>query len=176
MNPCLTVVIRLAQLVFSTIVLALSVVLIQGQRSGDAPVITKFSAFLGGFGILMALFGVTSQIITLLRNSKITGAVDFIAGLFQFAGGIAMAAQLGPGVNSCSNKLFRETNDIINGGYVVVGGRNLVYKNTPFVSRCKMASSIAAFEFLAGMAFVVSGILMILASQKKKTATATDKW
>ncbi|KAF3911891.1 hypothetical protein ABW21_db0200763 [Orbilia brochopaga] len=162
-------------LVFGAIILALSVVLLQGQRAGDAPAVTKLSIFLGGFGILMALFGVISQILAALRNSKVVGGLDLATGLLQFAGGAAMAAKLGPGVNSCSNRQWRETNALINGGYVTVGGSSFVYRNTPFESRCQMAVAVTAFEFLLGMSFVVTGVFMIIASQRRKTPTPA-KW
>ncbi|KAK6352723.1 hypothetical protein TWF696_004726 [Orbilia brochopaga] len=175
MNPCLTILLRLAQLLFSAIILALSVVLLQGQRAGDAPVMTKLSIFLGAFGMLMALFGVVSQILAALRDSKLVGGLDLATGLLQFAGGAAMAAKLGPGVNSCSNRRWRETNPLINGGYINVGGSNFVYRNTPFESRCQMAVAVTAFEFILGMSFVVAGVFMIIASQRKKAPTAA-KW
>ncbi|KAF3930338.1 hypothetical protein ABW19_dt0206762 [Dactylella cylindrospora] len=161
-------------LIFAAIVLALSIVLLQGQRSGDAPIITKYSIFLGGFGMFMAVFGVLSQIFRVLRNSKTVGAFDFVTALFQFAGGVAMAVELGPGVNSCNNKRWRETNEVINGGYVVVGGQNFVYRDTPFDSRCQMALSITAFEFVTGMFFVLTGIFMIIASQRKANPGAVS--
>ncbi|EWC44856.1 hypothetical protein DRE_00915 [Drechslerella stenobrocha 248] len=175
MNPCLTIVLRLAQLVLSVIVLALSVVLLQGQRAGDAPVVTKFSIFLGALGTLMAFFGVISQIFAALRDSKVVGGLDFGTGLLQFAGGVAMAVELGPGVNSCSNKRWREMNSVVNGGYVVVGGSNYVFRNTPFESRCQMAFSVTACEFLLCMTFVAAGVFMIISSYHKKSPVV-PKW
>lgn len=175
MNPCLTILLRLSQLVFGVIVLALSVVLLQGQRAGDAPVMTKFSIFLGGFGVFMALFGLLSQMLAVLRDSKIVGGLDLMAGLLQFAGGAAMAVMLGPGVNSCSNRQWRETNDIINGGYITVGGSRFVYRTTPFESRCQMAFAVTSFEFVLGMSFVVAGVFMIIADHRKKVPR-TPKW
>ncbi|KAF3935151.1 hypothetical protein ABW20_dc0105538 [Dactylellina cionopaga] len=147
----------------------------QGQRAGDAPVVTKFSIFLGAFGLFMALFGVLSQVFAALRNSKTVGGLDFATALVQFAGGAAMAVELGPGVNSCGNKHWREQNDIINAGYVIVNGQNFVYRDTPFDSRCQMAFAITSIEFIVGMFFVLSGVSMILASQQKRTPTL-PKW
>ncbi|KAF3914615.1 hypothetical protein AA313_de0201207 [Arthrobotrys entomopaga] len=175
MNPCLTILLRLAQLVFSAIVLAVSVLLFVGQRAGNVPDITKFSIFVGGFGIFMAIFGVVSQIFSALRGSKIVGSLDFITALVGFAGGVAMAANLGPGVNSCDNTAWREKNLVINGGYVNVGGFNYVYRDTPFHSRCQMAFAITAFEFLVGMVFVLSGVGLILANHQRKNLTPA-KW
>ncbi|RVD88937.1 uncharacterized protein DFL_003101 [Arthrobotrys flagrans] len=175
MNPCLTVLLRFTQLIFSAIILSLSVVLMLGQRAGDSPVVTKFSIFLGSFGLFMAIFGVFSQIFSVLRQSKIVGSLDFVVALVQFAGGVATAVSLGPGINSCSNKLWRETNALVNGGYIVVNGQNFVYRNTPFESRCQMAFAITTFEFLIGMTFVISGVAMILAAQRKK-APQPAKW
>ncbi|EPS38020.1 hypothetical protein H072_8277 [Dactylellina haptotyla CBS 200.50] len=175
MNPCITILLRLAQLVFAAIVLALSVVLLLGQRAGDAPIVTKYSIAAGALGMFMAIFGVLSQIFVALRGSKIVGALDFLTALVGFAGGAAMAAQLGPGVNSCSNKHWREQNALVNGGYVVVNGQNFVYRDTPFYSRCQMSFAITAFEFLIGMTFVLSGIGLMLTSQRKKTPTPA-KW
>ncbi|EGX53077.1 hypothetical protein AOL_s00007g26 [Orbilia oligospora ATCC 24927] len=175
MNPCLIVLLRLTQLIFSAIIISLSVVLILGQRAGDSPVITKFSIFLGSFGLFMSIFGVFSQIFAVLRQSKIVGSLDFVVALVQFAGGVATAVALGPGINSCSNKRWRETNSIINGGYIVVNGQNFVYKHTPFESRCQMAFAITTFEFLIGMTFVMSGVAMVLAAQKRKTPQV-PKW
>ncbi|KAK6352093.1 hypothetical protein TWF730_008924 [Orbilia blumenaviensis] len=175
MNPCITILLRLTQLIFGAIILSLSVVLMLGQRAGEAPVITKFSIFLGSFGLFMAVFGVFSQIFAAMRNSKIVGYFDFVAALFQFAGGVATAVALGPGINSCSNKRWRETNDIVNGGYIVVNGNNFVYRNTPFESRCQMAFAITTFEFLIGMTFVISGVAMVLAAQRRKNPEPA-KW
>ncbi|KAK6499149.1 hypothetical protein TWF481_011720 [Arthrobotrys musiformis] len=175
MNPCLTILLRLAQLIFSAIILSLSVVLMLGQRAGDSPVITKFSIFLGSFGLFMAFFGVFSQIFAVMRQSRVVGALDFVVALVQFAGGVATAVALGPGINSCSNKRWRETNAIVNGGYVVVNGQNFVYKNTPFESRCQMAFAVTSFEFLVGMSFVLSGVAMILSAQRRKNPEPA-KW
>ncbi|KAK6523348.1 hypothetical protein TWF281_001328 [Arthrobotrys megalospora] len=175
MNPCLTVLLRLTQLIFSAIILSLSVVLMLGQRSGEAPIITKFSIFLGSLGLFMSIFGVFSQIFAVMRKSRVVGALDFVVALVQFAGGVATAVSLGPGVNSCDNKRWRETNNVINGGYVVVNGQNFVYKNTPFESRCQMAFAVTSFEFLIGMSFVVSGVAMILSAQRRKNPEPA-KW
>lgn len=167
MGPILTIIIRLAQLLFSVIVLALSVSLIKGQHIGGSPSITNFSAFLGGFGIIMAIFGFASQIFAALRDSIIIAIADIVPALAFFAGGVAMAVQLGPGVGSCSNPFFTERNDIINGGIINIGN-GIVYDKEDFSGRCHEAQAVAAFELLGCVMFLTSASLMFLTGMRKR--------
>jgi len=166
MGPIFTIIFRIIQLVFSIIVLALSIKLIKGQNYGGSPATTSYAAFVGGLGIVVAVFGVLSQILAALRDSIIIAIVDLLASLFFLAGGVAMAVALGPGVNSCNNKLYRENNKIIDGG-LTGPDHDLFFGPTPLKSRCEMAQATAAFEFLGLVAFLASAILMFLASRKK---------
>lgn len=69
------------------VVLALSVELIKGQRVGDSPTTTRYSAFTGGFGLAVALFGIVSVFFEAIP-ALVVMAVDAVSGLLLLAGGI----------------------------------------------------------------------------------------
>jgi len=84
---------RVFQLLFSAIVLGLSISLIKSQKYGSAPATTGYAAFTGGFGIVAALVGFASVFASAL-DGLIIWAVDGLASLFFLAGGIAAAVGL----------------------------------------------------------------------------------
>lgn len=69
------------------VVLALSIELIKTQRVGDAPTTTKYSAFTGGFGLAVAIFGAIATFFDVIP-ALVVMAADAISGLLLLAGGI----------------------------------------------------------------------------------------
>jgi hypothetical protein len=82
---------RFAQAVFGSVVLALSITLIKGQRYGMSPAATNYSSFVGAFTLLGAIIGLASTWIEFLQ-SFIGIGIDALILLFNLAGGVVSAA------------------------------------------------------------------------------------
>lgn len=84
-------IIRGFQLVFSAIVLGLSISLIRGQVWGGAPSQHGYAAFTGGFGCLTALIGFAACFVEAIP-AFIMAALDGLASIVFLAGGIVSAS------------------------------------------------------------------------------------
>jgi hypothetical protein len=90
----LTLVVRISQILFAIIALALPLALIKGMgpilpgETGDkAPALIDYGAFCGGAGLVIAVFGVAATFIESLQGIVIM-ALDGLATFFLLAGGI----------------------------------------------------------------------------------------
>jgi len=158
---------RIFQIISAVIVLGLSVSLLQGQnpRLSNAPIITTYNIFLGGWGLFTALIGLLAVCIIPLQNlvgGFFVISLDGFSAFLYLCGAIAMAVRLGLG--NCGDVSFTEFNDIINGGYAFdEKGNFLVSSNVPFEARCQKAKATTAFLFFGMAAFLGSiGITLLL--------------
>jgi hypothetical protein len=87
------------QILFSVIILGISVSLIKGQAWPSAvPSQTSYAAFCGGWGIVIALIGVVALFVEFLQGIIIAG-LDGLTTLLMLAGGIVSFPML------CTNLL-----------------------------------------------------------------------
>jgi cytochrome bd-type quinol oxidase subunit 2 len=93
----ITLAVRVLQILFAVVVLALSVVLIrgmgpvfEGHTVQKVPSLIDYGAFCGGAGIVIAVFGVVAAFFEPLQGIIIM-ALDALASFFVLAGGIVSA-------------------------------------------------------------------------------------
>ncbi|KAF2142047.1 uncharacterized protein K452DRAFT_308444 [Aplosporella prunicola CBS 121167] len=157
------IVMRSVQIVFSAVVLGLSIKLIQDQVFGTSRTI-NVAAFSGAFGIFAALVGLASLWLTAM-SPTVLSAVDGLATGFQLAVGITIAVKLRHitcASNSDMNRYRLYRNDLTNGG--CISQKNGVYCGHGndwgyFHERCRMSSADSAFLIMAGAVFVLQSVL-----------------
>ncbi|KAI9880203.1 MAG: hypothetical protein M1830_004789 [Pleopsidium flavum] len=154
-------VLRAVQLLFSAIVLGISISLIRGQVHGAAPSQTDFSAFAGGWGLLIALVGIAATTFFAALEGIAMLALDGLAILFYLAAALAMAVTLR--VHKCTNENFTTSNALINGGL----RDNKYYRYIDLQGRCHKAQADTAFLFFAFAAFVGTAVLSGMAGRRK---------
>ncbi|KAI9662718.1 MAG: hypothetical protein M1831_002761 [Alyxoria varia] len=153
------------QLVFSAVVLALTVVLINGQKEDSVPAVTNFEAFNGGWGIIIAVVGVVGAFVEAVPRFVLLG-LDGFTTIFFLAGSTAYANKLG--VNSCvpdpdaleqfgyddvpeTASFYTIRNEIINAG--------AFSSSVDYAHRCRLAQADTAFLFFALACFAGSLIM-----------------
>ncbi|KAJ5130723.1 uncharacterized protein N7515_006762 [Penicillium bovifimosum] len=139
---------RVFQLIFTIIVLALSVKLAKGQEVGSVPAETGYAAFTGGFGILAAIVGIAALFVDSL-DGLVTMVLDGVSGLALLAGGIVYAVRLRG--TSCSDYYTTWDNVLLNGGCIKLNSEDFVrcaYTKGQLKPRCTSATADAAFMFL----------------------------
>jgi len=164
---------RACQLVFGVIVLGLSVKAIRWQKYGSAPATTSYSAFAGGFSVLVALAGIAAGFIDAIPD-LLMAVVDALASFLLLAGGIAFAIAL-KGVDCSTHTDTSPSKDI---GELIVSGCGKEYgtdicgiqlENNPYsavTARCKTVEADAAFLFLGFLASLAAAALCYLASTR----------
>ncbi|KAF2089224.1 hypothetical protein K490DRAFT_54850 [Saccharata proteae CBS 121410] len=175
----ITAILRLFQIIFAAIVLALSISLIRSQDYGTVAA-QNYAAFTGGFGLLVALMGVAAIFIEPLAGFIQAGA-DALAALFFIAGGIAIAVMLS-GIN-CSSKSDSNQEKLIN-NKLTTGGcvRNNKGSETDcgfthhgsskngqldwLLGRCKENSADAAFMLISAVMCLGLGVMSLLALRR----------
>jgi len=81
------------QIIFSAVVLGLSVTLAKGQIEGSVPATTGYGSFIGAIGIIGGFIGIAGLFVELLAG--IVGwAIDALIALLLLAGGLAWVIQL----------------------------------------------------------------------------------
>jgi len=108
--------VRGIQILFSAVVLGLSITLGKGQVVGHWPTTYSYAAFLGGFGMIAGAFGILCVFVHLFDHTIINLAIDGVVALLYIAGGAALAIQLKGG---CTNVLSMLHNKLINCGAVI---------------------------------------------------------
>lgn len=180
-------IIRGVQILFAAVVLGLSIHLIKGQRTGNAPAITNYSAFTGGFGLIVAVVGIAALFVDALSGFIIMG-VDALCALFYLAGGVvsytisflfpllaqsltltlvqAVAVHLrgvSCGSSTVPNGLLLEDKAMLNGGCVTFDGRDMCgYVSSDsygtLQARCRESTADSAFMFF-GFAVCVGAVV-----------------
>ncbi|KAL2825843.1 marvel domain-containing protein [Aspergillus cavernicola] len=142
-------ILRAFQAIFAIIVLGLSIDLARGQetRIESVPAATGYAAFCGGFGVLVALIGITSLFVSSLEGI-ITWALDGLSALTMLAAGIAYAVILRNA--SCNDYWTTWDNPILSGGCADFGeGRVCNSDEGESKSRCTSAKADSAFMFIS---------------------------
>ncbi|KAF2430239.1 hypothetical protein EJ08DRAFT_660972 [Tothia fuscella] len=149
---------RAFQLLFSIIVLGLSISLIKGQHVGGAPIRQGYSAFAGALGMVAAIYGLVVVFVeSLAFGGIVSWAVDGFTSLALLAGGIIMA--LGLRGTKCGDQYTLYKNELIAGGNVPwKSGTAGYYHGDPAMlkKRCTQNTAEVSFEFLACIFFVIT--------------------
>ncbi|KAI1803517.1 marvel domain-containing protein [Daldinia bambusicola] len=152
-------------LLFSAVVLGLSVTLAKQQVEGAPPSETSFGSFCGAFGILVSLVGIAALFIDKVP-AIVPMIADGLATALYLAGAIALTVALKP-IPSCTgddyeSRIARFTNKLLTGGCQTVGGFD-VCPGRPdengLKSRCQRVQADYVFEYL-GFAFGVAIIAL----------------
>ncbi|ESZ95003.1 hypothetical protein SBOR_4623 [Sclerotinia borealis F-4128] len=98
-----TLALRVLQMLFAAVVLALSAVLIKGYGPGTSWSLISYGSFCGGAALIFAAIGVAACFVEALQGI-IMLALDGIASFFLLAGGVAYAATIK--VGSCSDLIY----------------------------------------------------------------------
>ncbi|KAI2470367.1 marvel domain-containing protein [Annulohypoxylon bovei var. microspora] len=142
-------------LLFSAVVLGLSVTLAKQQEVGAPPSETSFGSFIGAFGILISLIGFAALFIDKIPAFAMMAA-DGIATALFLAGGIALTVALKP-VSSCTSdddatRYQRLTNKLLTGGCQDVAGDTVcpgISTEDVLKGRCQRVQADYVFEYLA---------------------------
>ncbi|KAJ5667826.1 uncharacterized protein N7477_006396 [Penicillium maclennaniae] len=160
-----TAIARSAQLLFSVVVLSISVSLARGQGIGKAPAETGYAAFTGAFGIIAALVGIVALFVDSL-DGVITWLIDGVASLALLIGGIVYAVTL-KGVH-CGDPWTTFQNKLINGGcWSDNKGDTICYWDKSHLhSRCVSVEADTAFMFLAFIACIGTLVASFLSGRR----------
>ncbi|KAF5527427.1 hypothetical protein CGCA056_v001224 [Colletotrichum aenigma] len=173
------------QAIMAIVVLALSLELtkeITGNANGvdfkipDPPTTTKYSAFCGGFGLAVAIFGAVATFFDAIP-ALVVMAVDAVSGVLLLAGGIAFAIGLrgitcDPGNDDDLKMLY--ANDIINRGKVENSNKKnneewpwtTVGTEGELIGNCKKATADQAMQFVT-CGFALATIALVFLVWKK---------
>ncbi|RAK98506.1 MARVEL domain-containing protein [Aspergillus ibericus CBS 121593] len=164
MNPLIIAILRAFQLVFSVVVLGISISLAKGQHINSVPGATGYAAFTGGLGTLASLIGAAAIFIESFQTF-LSWAIDGLASLAFVTGGIIYAVYLRN--TNCSNQLTSCTNSIINGGSFRDGKKTICwYSGGKLNSRCTSAKADMVFMFL-GFAVCAAVCGMVFLRRRK---------
>lgn len=121
--------VRAVHALLAIIVLGLSVTLMKGQKIGSVPTTTRYSVFLGAYGIIVTIIGLLGLFFEFIPN-LITMGFDAAGALLFLGGGIAWA--IGTKGLSCTNKNSPNidhlyTNSLLNEGCLPKKDNNKPY-------------------------------------------------
>ncbi|KAH8821650.1 marvel domain-containing protein [Xylogone sp. PMI_703] len=162
---------RVLQVIFATIVLALSIVLIKGYGPGHAPSLLDYGAFCGGAALLIALIGVVVAFMDSLQGI-IQGALDILAAFFLMAGGIAFAAIIK--VGNCNDdspfgyldkKIFFPSDSKIYPGHSDKDRAREALADIK--SRCRECQADTAFLWFAFACFAATAVISVMGRSRR---------
>ncbi|KAJ5652748.1 hypothetical protein N7507_010174 [Penicillium longicatenatum] len=161
------------QLIFSVIVLGLSITLARQQYYGSVPSQTGYAAFAGALGVLVSIVGVVALFVDSL-SGVIIWVLDGVAGVALLAAGIVYAVTLKGADCSSPDNGTTWDNPLISGGCTGKGDDKLCHdgswgssdKWSTIKSRCKRAEADCAFMFLAFIASVAVLIASFLSRNR----------
>ncbi|KAJ6115307.1 hypothetical protein N7486_001085 [Penicillium sp. IBT 16267x] len=155
-----TAIARGFQLIFSIVVLGLSITIARQQYYGSVPSQTGYAAFTGALGVLVSLVGIAALFVDSL-SGIIIWVLDGVAGVALLAAGIVYAVTLKGTDCSDPNNGTTWDNPLISGGCTGKGNDRLCHDGSwgsdewsTVKSRCKRAEADCAFMFLAFIASV----------------------
>ncbi|KAF2814605.1 uncharacterized protein BDZ99DRAFT_472014 [Mytilinidion resinicola] len=166
----IAIILRAVQFIFAVVVLGLSVALVKDQDIGSSPATINYNAFCGGFGMLVAILGISAIWVEAL-GGLVMAAVDGLASIFFLAGALAVVITL-RGI-SCTAKTDSNWNKmldsaLLNGGCVHVRGAGTLC-GADFgqaSQRCKKNEADAAFEFMSFALCAGCAVLSVLAMKR----------
>ncbi|PMD43660.1 hypothetical protein L207DRAFT_564297 [Hyaloscypha variabilis F] len=162
-----TLIARVAQLLFAAVILALSVVMINGYGPGHAPSLLDYGAFCGAAGLIFAVAGIGAIFIEALQGIIIL-ALDGIACFFLLAGAAAFAAEVKTG--DCTDvyylagsiwkviqvSQYKNYNDDVNAA------------TNDIISRCRMAQADTAFLWILFIFYLLTVGLTFMSRSSKR--------
>jgi len=169
-----TLALRVCQLIFSAVVLALSVVLVNGYGPGHAPSLLDYGVFCGAGALVIAAIGVIACFLEALQGIVIL-AIDGLASFFLLAGAAAFSAKIKSG--SCTNGYYLEA---IGDTILPSGDKNYYGNNQQQIddnvvkdieSRCRLAQADEAFLWIAVICFIATAVLGFLGKSGKRGGT-----
>ncbi|CEJ55968.1 hypothetical protein PMG11_02195 [Penicillium brasilianum] len=150
---------RFLQILFSVVVLGLSISLAKHQKYGKVPTQTSYAAFTGALGIIASVIGIVSLFVDRLRG-VFTWVLDGVTCIALLAAGVAFSVALkGVDCNNTSTDGPTWDNPIISGGCYKDGDTKWCADKYKVHSRCVTAEADAAFMFLAFLACI--GVLVV---------------
>ncbi|KAJ5999410.1 hypothetical protein N7451_007220 [Penicillium sp. IBT 35674x] len=160
------------QLVFSIVVLGLSITLARQQYYGSVPSQTGYAAFTGALGVLVALVGIVALFVDSL-SGIIIWVLDGVAAVALLAAGIVYAVALKGADCSHPDNGTTWDNPLISGGCKGKGDDKVCRDGSlgsdgwsTIKSRCKRAEADCAFMFLACIATVAVLIASFLSRNR----------
>ncbi|KAJ5679558.1 hypothetical protein N7462_007802 [Penicillium macrosclerotiorum] len=141
-------IVRFFQMVFSGVVLGLSINLARNQYYGKVPSQTSYAAFTGALGIIAGIIGFVALIFSGL-GEMVSIVVDGVTSAALLIGGIVYAVALrGTNCNDTSTDGNTWDNPLISGGcYTDDDGKHCFDKYVVH-SRCVRAQTDCAFMFI----------------------------
>ncbi|KAA8572457.1 hypothetical protein MFRU_003g03220 [Monilinia fructicola] len=158
-----TLALRVLQLLFAAIVLALSVILIKDYGPGTSWSLISYGAFCGGAAIVIAAIGVVACFLEALQGI-IMLALDGLASFFLLAGGIAYAATIK--VGSCSNidYLSNHNNPFVPGPGKTYPSAQAAFDDVK--ARCQETQASTAFIWFTTACFIGTTVIHFLGSKR----------
>ncbi|KAI9646718.1 hypothetical protein NHQ30_004715 [Ciborinia camelliae] len=160
-----TLALRVLQLLFAVVVLALSVILTKGYGPGTSWSLISYGSFCGGAALIFAAIGVAACFVEALQGI-IMLALDGIASFFLLAGGIAYAATIK--VGSCSDLNYIEDHK----NPFFPGGHKFYYDNTEkavlddLKTRCQETQASTAFIWFTAACFIGTIVIHFLGHKR----------
>ncbi|KAJ5726833.1 hypothetical protein N7493_005860 [Penicillium malachiteum] len=156
---------RAFQLIFTVVVLGLSVSLARDQVVGKVPAQTGYASFAGALGVLVSLVGIVALFVDSL-SGIITWALDAFASVALLVGGIIYAVAL-KGVNCSKPDEHAWDNVLISGGCKKYKGDKYCYTygmhgSSGVKSHCISAEADTAFMFLGFLACLAALVVGFL--------------
>jgi len=170
----ITLFLRVAQLLFAAVVIALSAVLINGYGPGHNPSIIDYGAFCGGAGLIIAVVGIAAIFFDALQGIIVL-ALDAFAAFFLLAGGLAFAVTIK--VGSCADQsddgyLARHLGTFAPSLNKYDNDNNANQEATDLtndtISRCRMIQADTAFIWFLSGCFLVTVVLSFLNKSSKR--------
>ncbi|KAF2856989.1 hypothetical protein T440DRAFT_503584 [Plenodomus tracheiphilus IPT5] len=165
-HPVPLIIGRAFQILFSLVVLGITISLIQGHKSGPIPSALAFAVIIGAVSLVGGILNLASSFLEFLHD-QLTLIIDGVVLLSNATGGIWIAMKM-KGVQ-CKFDLkytgLQEwdmgTNDIVCGGKIKVIEENQVecyyYQEddaTMLNRRCREGTAVAAFMFLTAVTMI----------------------
>ncbi|TGO26135.1 hypothetical protein BPAE_0065g00090 [Botrytis paeoniae] len=160
-----TLALRVLQMLFAAVVLALSAVLIHGYGPGTSWSLTSYGSFCGGAALIFAAIGVAACFVEALQGI-IMLALDGIASFFLLAGGIAYAATIKVGSCSDLNYIKDHPNPMFPGVYKEYSGDVVKAVKDDLKARCQEVQASTAFIWFTAACFVGTTAIHFLSSKR----------
>ncbi|KAB8300281.1 hypothetical protein EYC80_000481 [Monilinia laxa] len=158
-----TLALRVLQLLFAAVVLALSVTLIKDYGPGTSWSLISYGAFCGGAAIVIAATGVVACFLEALQGIVML-ALDGLASFFLLAGGIAYAATIKVGSCSSIDYLGDHSNPFIPGPGKTYPSAQAALDNLK--ARCQETQASTAFIWFTAACFVGTTVIHFLSSKR----------
>ncbi|KUJ11706.1 uncharacterized protein LY89DRAFT_674271 [Mollisia scopiformis] len=168
-----SLILRVCQLLFAAVVLALSVVLVHGYGPGHAPSLLDYGVFCGAGALIFAAVGVLALFLEPLQGI-IMLALDGVASFFLLAGAAAFSAKIRSG--SCTNGYYiADILGTINTSpykfYAGNGDQQIENAAKDLENRCRIAQTDEAFLWIVVICFIATAVLGFLGKSGKRGAT-----